>query len=131
MQKMIEERTYWNAVYSNGKSLPQFNEDGTENKYRDIDRTRLIRFDLYRNNTPIVVIHLDAHKKLIYRMRRAQNNHGYEETVYLAGWQEKHAGQNVQMIIFLFDDNHIEILDRFYEDHSWFYSIRFLKEEKI
>ena len=30
----------WEAIYSDGSSLPQVNEDGTRNKYTDIDRTK-------------------------------------------------------------------------------------------
>jgi len=128
MQKHV---TYWKAVYSNEESLSQFSDDGSENKYPDIDRERLMRFELYRNNALAVVFHLNGHKKLIYRMRRAMNNRGEEETVYLAGWQDKQNGRNVQMLMFLFEDNHIEIVDRFRENHLWFYSINFLPDERI
>ena len=127
----MQNKTCWKAIYSNGESLLQFNFDGSENKYSNIDRARLVRFDLCRDNQPLLVIHLSHKKKLIYRMRRAMNNRGKEEVVYLAGWQENQNGKNVQMIAFLFEDNHTEIVDRFYEDHPWFYSIKFLKEEKI
>jgi hypothetical protein len=127
---MLKE-TFWKAVYSNGKPLTQFNSDGSENKYVDIDRTKIIQFILYRNDEPAVVIHLDPNKKLIYRMRRAQNNKGCDEVVFLAGWQERNNGTNTQMIMFLFEDNHIELVDRFYENHLWFYSINFLDSERI
>ena len=122
--------TSWKAVYNNGTSLSQFNPKRGESKYTDIDRAHLTQFVLYRNNTPHVIIHLDNHKKLIYRMRRMQNNKGEHEVVFLAGWQEKVNGRNVQMIMCLFEDNHIEIIDRFYENHLWFYSINFLQDER-
>lgn len=128
---MTENETYWKAVYEDGESLSQFDPTGHENKYTDIERNKLIQFILYRAGKPLVVIHLNNNKKLIYRMRRAMNNHGEEETVFLAGWQEMRSHKNVQMVMFLFQDNHIEIVDRFYEDHRWFYKINFLKEEEI
>ena len=128
---MFKNNVSWQAVYEDGDSLVQFDLDGSERKYVDIDRGRLIQFILYRDNIPAVVVHLGPRKKLIYRMRRAINNHGEEEAVYLAGWQELRGGKSVQMISFLFEDGHVEIVDRFYEDHLWFYSINFLKEEKI
>lgn len=127
---MLKE-TFWMALYNNGTSLIQYEQDGTENKYTDITRNKLIQFILFRADKPLVVIHLDSNKKLIYRMRRAMNNKGYEEVVFLAGWQESTNGRNTQMIMFLFEDNHIEIVDRFYEDHLWFYSSNFLPDEKI
>jgi len=128
---MLENITYWNAVYNDGSSLLQFNGDKTENKYTDISRAHLSQFVLYRNNKPVVVIHLDTNKKLIYRMRRAQNNRGEHEVVYLAGWQEKRNGINIQSIVFLFEDNHVEIVDKFHENHLWFYPINFLPDERI
>ena len=123
--------TSWKAIYRDGSSLSQFNENRSENKYFDIDRNRLAQFVLIRNGAPAVVIHLGGNKKLIYRMRRAMDNKGHHEDVYLAGWQEKRNGQNVQMIMALFEDNRVEIVDCFNEKHPWFYSINFLKEEKI
>ena len=128
---MTEFNTSWEAVYDNGTSLSQFNPDGSENKYVNIDREKITQFVLYRNGKPAVVIHLNRNKKLVYRMRRAQDNHGNQEAVYLAGWQEKRNGKNVQMISFLFEDNHIEIVDRFHENHPWFDSINFLPDERI
>jgi hypothetical protein len=125
------DRTVWEAVYSDGTSLKQFNGDGHENKYTDIDRKKITQFVLYRDKKPLVIIHLGGKKRLIYRIRRAQNNKGYTEAVYLAGWQEKQNGINTQMISFLFEDNSIEIVDRFYENHLWFYSINFIPEERI
>ena len=124
-------QTDWLAIYNDGTTLPQYNADGGENKYTDIERAKLIQFVLLCNNKPIVVIHLDQNKKLIYRMRMAANNKGMIERVYLVGWQERSNGVNSQMVSFLFEDGHIEILDRFYEEHVWFYSINFLKEEEI
>jgi hypothetical protein len=123
--------TFWVAGYNDGTQLTQYAPDGRENKYTDIERRKLIQFILFRSGKPLVVIHLDRKKKLIYRMRRAMNNKGYEEAVFLAGWQEKRNSKNTQMIMFLFKDNHIEIVDRFYEDHLWFYAINFLPDERI
>lgn len=127
---MLKE-TFWKAVYEDEESLSQFDQTGHENKYTDIERNKLIQFILYRNDKPAVVLHLDKNKKLIYRMRRAMNNKGYEEVVFLAGWQERTNGKNTQMIMFLFENNHIEIVDRFYENHLWFYAINFLPDERI
>ena len=122
----------WKAIYNDGTELPQYNEDGSENKYPDIDRSKLIQFVLLYFGIPHVVIHLDDNKRLIYRRRVAQSvTKGIIEVVYLAGWQEKIKRKNVQMICFLFEDGHVEIVDRFYEKHPWFYSIVFRPEERI
>lgn len=136
----------WQAIYDDGERLSQYNGDGTENKYTDIDRSRLVQFILFEKNhligsgqerilgNPKVVIHLDNNKRLIYRHRVAMafsgTKQGNQETVHLAGWQEKKQGTNTQMICFLFEDGHVEIVDRFYENHPWFYHVIFLSEEK-
>jgi glycerophosphoryl diester phosphodiesterase len=128
---MEEDKISWKAIYDGGESLSQFNLDGRENKYTDIDRKKITQFVLYRDKTPVVVIHLGGKKRLIYRMRRALDNHGNQEAVYLAGWQEKRNGTNIQSIVFLFEDGHVEILDRFYEKNLWFYAINFLPDERL
>ena len=120
----------WLAIYNDGSSLPQF-ADGTENKYTDIDRSRLVKFILFVGDTPKLVIHLDKNKRLIYRRRVALSFSGHQEIVYLAGWQELKHGINTQMICFLFEDGHIETVDRFYENHPWFYPVKFLPGEQI
>lgn len=127
---MKEDGISWKAIYEDGESLSQFDQNGDENKYTDIERKRLMQFVLYRDKIPIIVIHLGGGKRLIYRMRRAQDTHGNQEVVYLAGWQEKQNGKNIQMISFLFKSGRVEIVDRFNEKNLWFYSINFLPDEK-
>lgn len=122
----------WKAIYDDGIELPQYNEDGSENKYTDIDRTKLIKFILFQDNNPKVVIHLDKNKRLIYRRRVAMNFLSeITEVVYFAGWQEKKNGINIQSICFLFEDGHIEIIDGFKEGYPWFYSVVFMPEERL
>ena len=123
----------WKAIYTDGSELPQFNEDGTENKYKDINRSKLSKFVLLVDKNPKIVVHLDSNKKLIYRRRvaiRMVGNLKNQEAVYLVGWQENKNGINTQMICFLFEDGHVEVVDRFYENHPWLYSVNFLEVEK-
>ena len=125
----------WKAIYTDGTELPQFNEDGSENKYGDIDRAKLKEFHLVQHKQIMAVVHLDSKKRLIYRRRVAQYmagpKKGLREAVYLVGWQEKRGRVNVQVVCFVFEDGHIEVLDRFREDHPWFYSVNFLLEERL
>ena len=80
----------------------------------------------------VVVIHLDSHKKLIWRMRVALHlTKGTRERIHLVGWQERRRGVNIQMICAVFPGSHIEIVDRFREDHKWFYPIIFREAEKL
>lgn len=122
---------YWKAVYNDKTELSQFNADGSENKYTDIDRGKLIRFDLWCNTHPVLIIHLDGYKRLICRRRVAQKLFSGEKTVvWLVGWQQTKKGVNSQMICAVFEDGHIEVIDRFIEGHGWFYPIIFMKEER-
>jgi hypothetical protein len=120
----------WKAFYNDNTSLPQFNADRSENRYIDIDRSKLVKFVLYQNNLQKVVVHLDSNKKLVYRRRVAISaTSQIKQEIWLVGWQEKISGRNIQQLIFLFDDGHIEVIDRFREEHP-FDEIIFIEEEK-
>lgn len=125
----------WIAVYNGGETLSQYNEDGTENKYGNIDRARLERFLLMDGDDPIVVLNMDQNKKLIYRRRTAMDMFRvHKEVVYIVGWQETLDGgaSSTQNIVFYFaSTGHIEVTDGFREDHEWFYPVIFLPEEEL
>jgi len=125
----------WNAVGNDGSYLPQYNEDGKENKYTDIDRDTLERFVLTDAQTgkAKLVLNLDSEKKLIFRRRTAKSvDNEIKEVVYILGWQQNIAGHNVQAIAFYFESTgHIEMTDGFTKDHRWFYPVTFLPEEEI
>lgn len=125
----------WKAIYKDGSVLNQYNKDQSENKYGDIKRSKLVRFELVKHNQVVATIHLDSKKQLIYRRRVAMHvtgpNAGLQEAVYLVGWQENRNGVNMQALCFVFEDGHFELLDRFREKHPWFYSVKFKKEEKL
>lgn len=123
----------WRAVYKDSTVLNQYNPDGTKNRYNDIDREDLVQFMLLNaEGKPVVIIHLDEKKKLIWRMRvEVKLSKGISQRVHLVGWQENRRGVNVQMICAIFPDGHIEIVDRFRENHPWFYSVKFREAEKL
>jgi hypothetical protein len=114
----------WVALYSDGSGLCQYNGDGSENKYADIDRARLTNFALFTDDhRKVVEIHLEPGQRLIYR-RRVEHPPGKPKiVVYMVGWQQTIAGQNVQSIAYVFPDGRIEIAGQFREDHRWFYAI--------
>ena len=118
----------WCAIYDDDTELLQ--KDGV--KYSDIDRAMLKQFVIYKEDIPILVLHLDKDKRLIFRRRVAMKViSGKQEVVYLAGWQETRNGVNVQHISFIFEDGHIEVVDGFKEGHPWFYPIQFIPEERL
>lgn len=119
----------WKAIYSDGKSLNQYNE-GTVNKYTDIDRDKLKFFEIYDGDKLILRIHLEEGKRLIFRKRVAQTLTGKKEVVYLAGWQKTVGKENIQSISYIFEDGHIEMSGQWKEESNWFYSPNLIKEEQ-
>lgn len=129
------QKVEWCAVYTDGTALRQYNEGGAGKKYTDINRSTLKEFRLYVDGVKKVVICLDENKRLIYRKRVAMvisgSTQGQQQVVYIVGWQEKRDGKNTQMLCFLFDDGHVEILDKFDESHAWSSPITFMPEERL
>jgi hypothetical protein len=58
---------HWRVIYSDG-FLDQFS-DGLENKYKDIQRDKLIGFELWRDDNLLHSLSLKENQKLIYRRR--------------------------------------------------------------
>ena len=133
---------FWKAIYEDNTELSQYNVDGSENKYTAIDRSKLSKFLLlegyidleghWAEKLPKIILHLDKNKRLICRKRVAVEvgRRRSEEFIWLVGWQENKEGMNVQMICALFQDGHIEIVDKFKEGHPWFYPVILLPEER-
>lgn len=93
----------WKVEYSDGSSLAQYNEDGTVNTYRDIDREKLVSFSLsVFNNT--YTVSLEDGRRLIYRQRVKVSPGKPDEVIYLLGWQKTVRGENIQSILFISKD---------------------------
>lgn len=121
----------WKAVYSNGGSLNQYNEDGSVNKYTDIDRGILEFFELYRDEKLIIRIHLGDGKRLIFRRRVSLHISGtITGVLYLVGWQKTVGGENIQSISYLFEDGHIEMAGAWNEKSEFAYAPNLIEEEK-
>ena len=121
----------WKAIYSDGKSLNQYNEDGSVNKYTEIDRTILQFFELYKEDKLILRVHLGDGKRLICRSRATMNTRGrVTERIYFAGWQKTVGGKNVQSICYIFEDGHIEMAGAWDETSQFAYAPNLIKEEK-
>jgi hypothetical protein len=137
---------YWVAYYDKGERFSQFKEDGSENRYGDIDRARLKGFALFEKNAEpgqndrlVIGLHLGPDQRLVARKRNWVNLRGENlGVVWLVGWQEtrkiripglrvrsktRYLPVNSQAIFAVFPDGHIEVVNRYREDHPWFYSI--------
>lgn len=115
----------WRAVYHDGegkltdKCLLQYNPDGTENKYSDIDRFLLGRFDLVNRQQKVIYsMYLHKNQRLIYRRRNFVPvlNPNARWLVYLVGWQMTMTtpmGQkNITAINYIFPDGSVALDDK-------------------
>lgn len=115
----------WIARYNDGETLSQYKEDGSENRYADIDRNRLVEFTVVSDlNESMFTLHLDPGQRLIYRRRVKQSPGLSPIVVYIVGWQMTVAGNNIQSIAYISEDKDIHMAGAWKEDHPWFYSVQ-------
>lgn len=112
----------WRAVYRDNKALPQYNADGTENAYKDIDRYRLRRFDLLDGDEKIVYsVYIHTGQRLIFRRRnlitigRVGLGEKGRKVVYIVGWQMTVKTptklRNIASINYIHEDGRVELDD--------------------
>jgi hypothetical protein len=133
VQSDVERGVQWLAVYSDGNVLPQFNQDGSQNAYGDIERSKLSEFHLMDPLTGDVFFSmaLEPGQRLIYRRRVSMDGQSglVNWVVYLVGWQETVGGKNVQSLNWIFPNGQIINTGRFREDHPIFYSVELVGPE--
>ena len=120
----MEHKTRWEAISKDGKVLKQFEENGIEHKFSDIDQDNLFEFRLIYENRLIISLFLekgifgfngflystpvsnrDLNYKLIYYKKHYQNigESGTSSTVYYrVGYEVKtKAGRTKKYIVSL------------------------------
>ena len=111
----------WEAIYSDGTTLTQYNEKGEKNGYENIDATKLRAFAIHnvkltkKDNKYFTSdekihfrLHLEPEQRLIYLRRGFLNTAGGKGSFLMVGWQQKINGKNIQSINYLYNDGHIE-----------------------
>ena len=119
---------------SQGSPTPRNGANGDDKgiiiaKYDQIDRDKITRFNVYetaklgtKDLKPVISLDIKSGYRLIWRKRRHQRLIGPQVpfmTVYLVGWQATIplnkggqggcGGQNVQSIIYLYEDSKMEM----------------------
>lgn len=124
--------TTWKAVYANGGFLSQFNEDETENKYPDIDRSKLIAFEIYKHKKLLFRMDLEKDMKLVCRRRTKKDilTNKIIGFVYIVGWHRKVNGKSEKKIAFVHDDGHVEFKLDWEESNKWHSSPILRPEER-
>ncbi len=121
----------WRAHYSDGTDLWQDENHG----YHDIDRDRLVAFDLWQENRLLVRVDMtggDEHKgvgpkRLIWRKRHTHDG-STDQVMHMAGWQRKVKGVNVQSICYVFEDG-VVLLGGQWNENEFSYPIAVLECE--
>ena len=125
---MLEIR--WCAKYSDGTVVNQYDAEGKERSYEQLDHASVVAFGLYdqESRRPLLTLHLDPGQRLIYRRRVEMKQTGdraaaVNEVCYLVGWRRTVAGECIQSIAYVFaSTGRIEMAGKFDERHAWFYS---------
>ncbi len=121
---MLTDKYYWIARYDDGKFLSQINPDGSRNSYQDIQRDKLIAFEMWQESNRVLFIRFKKSQRLIWRRRVEMSPQGIVEICHLVGKQETINGKNYQGIIGLFEsDGRIETAGKFEEGHPWFFPV--------
>lgn len=111
----------WQAVYSDATFLNQYNENGSENKYTDIDRVKLTEFRLFNSDTGDLrfSVMLEDGQRLVYRKRVFMKSDDQQILVYLVGWQMTVNGTNVQSIAYIPENGSSVVMGgKFKEGHA-------------
>lgn len=109
----------WCAIYKDESTLSEYNPDGTKNRYEDIKREELVRFDMINEKgRAIYSLYLRYGQRLIYRRRtliRVTSEGEKRQLIYLVGWQmtvyTNKGPQNITAINYIFEDGSISLDD--------------------
>jgi hypothetical protein len=119
----------WQAVYSD-KTVNQYNLDGTQNRYDELQREGLTAFHLVDKQGKVVVsIPLGEDKKLFYRMRVSLHfSLGVQERIYIVGWRKKDGAKQIWVVDC---EGKVKVYDGFIEKSRWLYPPQFFQSEVV
>lgn len=120
----------WRAVYSDGTALSQFDSDGSEHKYTEIDRSKTCMIQLVENCEPVFSMPLKEGQCFFIRQRVTIDLHAREkQRVWIVGWRQKKLLRTDMKVNFVYSDGKVETLDEFQPDHRLYRPINFLPFE--
>lgn len=119
---------FWKVVYKDGKEFSQYNANGSENLYKDINRKNIQRVVLCQvnNGKEVYVLHFTRPGQRLILRRKTERAFGSTPTggidinqpkgiivVWLIGMQWNVGGRNVKKLAWVFPDGRIEEGDDF------------------
>lgn len=119
----------WRAIYNDGTSLSQYDSEGKANGYQNIDRTKLVAFEVYIPNGDVKSVngelepkdkilfklHLEPEQRLVCRILGIKTVFAAtgkdvkpDDHIFMVGWQQNVNGKNIQSIAYVYADGHVE-----------------------
>lgn len=107
----------WLARYTDGTVLREYEDDGTEHGFADVDQARLASFELLpRSGPPVILVPSEDVRPFFFRRRRiALGPDGAEQgrsTVTILGYRVTEGGHERAGYIGLYEDGTARISDR-------------------
>lgn len=134
----IPDGIFWIANYNDNTFLQQYQptkDTYIENKYTNINRKKLISFEIWNKKenifSIITRINLEPNQRLIFRRRvRINIQSNSSEVMYLVGWQQTIENHNIQSILCIMDNGFIELIGRWKDNDSFYCSPILIDDEK-
>jgi len=102
----------WKATYKDRTEFNQFNEDGTENLFGDIEQDELDEFSFNSSLGHTIKLKLKDDMRLICFRRHSMNFMGQNDKIqYVLGYQKTLDGKNVKTMMFIDDEGNVLLSD--------------------
>jgi len=101
----LGDKYHWIVRYNDGGCLNQIESNGKRNAYQDINRDKLVAFEMWEGSTRVLFLKFNKGQQLIWRRRVETSPSGITEVCHIIGKQENIGGENLQGIIGLFESD--------------------------
>lgn len=105
---------YWLATYRDGSQLEQFDKEGKERLFKEIEQSKLDTFSWvpFDKSKPAHTLKLQPFQRLIavrrhHLVTKLRTGEKKDKITYLLGWQTTHQGKNIKSIMFIHPDGSI------------------------
>lgn len=127
--KEIGKHVTWQATYSDGAIVNQYNVDGSKNIYNNLKRDGLANFSLIDDDgNRVISVDLEPGKVFFWRMRVALHPSAQKrERVHLVGWRKSNGTQQINV---LFSDGKAKTFKR-WQQSQWLYEPNWRLQEEV
>ncbi len=117
VESVIKERWCWEAHYTDGSLLKQFDDNGIFHQFREIDQSKLLSFKMVNveNDKVFTLIFNPKSMKLIHFYRNIVLNVGTSEEkkikLYCFGFEKKFFGRTQKSLMAIMPSNEVIITE--------------------